>query len=790
MRLTACEYFKLFYNKIFILCLVISFAVNLSFLAVTQYSDVENSAVINNRQYYEALIEECTETDNIEELIKSKQTEIQIAFLLYNGSESALETAEKYKASDPEEYEKAVELNLTSDDPAQRQQLIMDITSQNTHIENYDDFINNMETRAENQHSFSIFAQSGSFSYNNIEKTPNDFSKLKGIKLEIGNNKALDISTSFALTDYLVLILVIFICIIVFSIEREKGLYPLVRCAKHGRLSTIAKKLIVTVSVSAVISLAFYISDILIGGALFGFGDLQRNLQSDSNFINCALNISMLDYIFLWLTGKTLLFASFALLTSFIFIAVKTPSKTYAVIAAFLVFEFFTYYFLDGSSVLGILKYLNFVYLMTGNNVFGYYLNVNIFSNPVNISVVFFVVITLMIVIGIFGSCILFAKSPQNTGKSVLLAKATELISSHRHISGNTKIFSGEAYKHYKTSFAIFAIIGLIFFGYVNLTENLEITYTDISQRAYSDYMNVLEGELDEEKYQFIENEQQYFDNLALQQAEIANDSSLSEQEKEQKLSSISTILASKGRAFNDVLEQTAYAEEKGVQIGEPPALINELVNRSLTQDTFREWKYFTLLLAAVVFCTANIFACDYKNSMVNLMRANKYGKSRLLIVKLATVCLTTVISYILIYLPHMINFINTFGTSSFYLPLAYARSFNLITSNITVLYYILIINAVHLIIALSATVFVYMISYLLKNYSITLIASSGICLIPCIVFMSNNKVRMVNVFENNIGVSASLVIIAVCVILIAISLIVTFVGYNNLKWERKNVKP
>lgn len=363
MRLIACEYYKLFSNKIFILCLAVSFVINLSFMAVTQYSDIENSAVINNRQYYETLIDECRDTDNIEELINSKQTEIQIAFFLCNGADSSSEMVEKYKISNPDEYERATGLNLTFDELSQRELLLMEITDQSNYIESYDEFINNMELRAENQHSFSIFAQSGSFSYNNIEKTPKDFSKLKGIELELGNNKAIVVSTTFALTDYLLFILIIFICIIVFSVEREKGLYPLVRCAKHGRLSTIVKKLIVAFSVSVVISIVFYISNILLSGALFGFGDLHRNIQSDSNFMNCAINVTMLEYIFVWLTGKILLFALFTLLISFIFVAVKTPSKTYAVIAAFLVFEFFTNYFIDGNSLFSVLKYLNFFIL-------------------------------------------------------------------------------------------------------------------------------------------------------------------------------------------------------------------------------------------------------------------------------------------------------------------------------------------------------------------------------------------------------------------------------------------
>lgn len=97
------------------------------------------------------------------------------------------------------------------------------------------------------------------------------------------------------------------------------------------------------------------------------------------------------------------------------------------------------------------------------------------------------------------------------------------------------------------------------------------------------------------------------------------------------------------------------------------------MVNKRLTMDTFREWEYFALLLAVVIFCTSNILAIEYKTSMVNLISANKHGKARLLIIKLLTVLITTVISYILIYLPYMLK---TFGTASFDLPLVFKRFF------------------------------------------------------------------------------------------------------------------
>lgn len=80
--------------------------------------------------------------------------------------------------------------------------------------------------------------------------------------------------------------------------------------------------------------------------------------------------------------------------------------------------------------------------------------------------------------------------------------------------------------------------------------------------------------------------------------------------------------------AFEDICAQLEYVNGKAELTGEKPALVNEVVNKRLTMDTFREWEYFALLLAVVIFCTSNILAIEYKTSMVNLISANKHGKS------------------------------------------------------------------------------------------------------------------------------------------------------------------
>lgn len=177
------------------------------------------------------------------------------------------------------------------------------------------------------------------------------------------------------------LIIVLLVNILMFSVEREKGLYILVRSTAKGRLSTIACKLLVVLSVTAVVSLLFYASNIMTAGTVYGFGDLSRPVQSSKLFLNCALNVTMLEYLILWVLGKTLLLCSLSMLTAFLFVVIKSSAKTYLILAAALIFEFSCFIFIDGSSVLASLKFINIFYLISGNNIFGCYQNVNIFHS-------------------------------------------------------------------------------------------------------------------------------------------------------------------------------------------------------------------------------------------------------------------------------------------------------------------------------------------------------------------------------------------------------------------------
>ena len=146
----------------------------------------------------------------------------------------------------------------------------------------------------------------------------------------------------------------------------------------------------------------------------------------------------------------------------------------------------------------------------------------------------------------------------------------------------------------------------------------------------------------------------------------------------------------------------------------------------------------------------------------------------------------TSLLSFTLVYLPYFINFISTFGTKIFDIPIAFMSDYNLLTSSVTVGEYIAILCIVHLVVTLTATTVIFMLSMLLKNNIMTMIVTSGIILIPCLDAMELTDVRMVTAFQNNIWQTVVTVIVMVCLILTVISIVSVFVKFSNIKWRKK----
>lgn len=759
MKILLNELYKIFLKKLFLICFVLFFVANGFVLYYTQHNNYNTSYLIEKKAEYESMIETLENKDEkqADDCLTKELKKLQ----------NQLRTAE-----DKDSIFSGI-------------MLLQNLKNQLVYIDSYDSFIGEMQSRADEQKSFSIFAKKGSFSYNNLERTPKDFEHLKGIELKIGNNTAVEISTTFALTDLFVFALVFLMCIFLFTVERDKGLYGLIRSTEKGRLNVIAAKLGVLFGLTILIGCTYYVFDFLISGIIYGFGDLNRNIQSISAFKNCALNLTIRQYLILWLGGKLLTLLALAALLSVIFVLIRNTGVIFIISAVGLVGEYVLSVAINSAANFNHLKYINFFYLLNGNNIFGNYLNLDFFSQPVNLHWVFVITTAVLLLISSFICGTAFVKQNQSVRNSRVLSALSKLITQFSRIRGSVSVLSGECYKHYRTSLVAIVLLALVIIGFNNLNKDIDIVYQSAEESAYSEYMNTLSGELDSEKEKFIKNEQEYFDGLYEQLDSIVIDNSLSADERTAKSEHIRNILETKGVAFEKILDQRDYIKSVGEEYGIKPVYINNLFYKRLLENSQREWEYFALLLVVVIFSVSNLFACEHKKGMANLIRCTRKGKLSLVTVKSLVAIITLSVSFMLIYLPFFINFSNTFGTDSLNASVIFMQDFNGINSTMTIMQDVILTGVIHYLDALALAMLGMMLSQLLQNNILTMIVASVIGLFPCILCMNVDSARLFTAFQNGAWQWLVPIIVALAVIISAVCFTVTAVNFSIVRLRK-----
>lgn len=786
MRIIGAEFRKLFTSRLFVICLVLFLTVNAVGFYFISANDEMHEYELSISDIYNAELQKylSMDKDTAKAELALLQQAYQIASTLNSASSNNMSAEyiesviESYKTESPEAFEKAQEI-ISEGFSVEKLTAVNLLANKLDYVDQYEVFVEEMQARADFQLKFSVFSKPGTFAYNNIAKTPSDFEHLKGTEITPGFDLGLNFATTFELTDYLTLFLVILVCITLYSVEREKDLTILVKSMPFGRAETLFTKLFVTAVTVAGFTVLYYVSTLAVSEVAFGLGDLSRSVQSVPEFMNCNLKVSVFEYLCLWVLQKVLTLCSVSMIFALLFTLIKSTNITYIVLAVLLGAEFVCYNFIDALAPYNHFKYINIFYLLSGNGLFGSYLNLNFFTKPVNVLWTYLGFLVLCFGVCTVASALAFSKQNQFGVKNPL-GKITDNIRRKVHIfSHNTTVFGGECFKHYISSKAILVLLVLLFFAYGNFIDDISITYSSGADVAYAAYMNELQGEVTEEKIEFLENEQAYFDSLYLEIEAINNDTTLTEDEKSMKTMAIENILDTRGKGFEAVMLQYSTITMVGEELGITPHFINKNIGTKLMASSTREWNNFTLLMVLSVFTLPGIFAYEHKREMSKLISATQKGKGRLFFAKLSVASITYTIIYILLYLFYMVNFIKTFGTDIFAEPLVFLEGFQGMGNDMSILSALILESLAHIFIGIAALAFILLMSEKLKSTVTAMTVSTAVTLIPCLLIYFDMGLRLFAFYQNGKLWMLTVIIVAsaiISVLLLAYNFI-TFTG-------------
>lgn len=678
--------------------------------------------------------------EELEKVNERLQVYTQIEALdSYNDTEMRAEQQQHLKTEFPDYYADYYAK------PEERQKLTnasmayQELLTEARHIASYPSYIEGIAKQAEDMRKVSIFRKEGTFSYNNILKTPEDFEGLENLPLKFGRSDGLLAAVTFRITDALVLVMAFFVCFLLFLQEKESGTLNLLRSARNGRARLAVSKLAAVSITIGVIAAVMYASILVSSYVLYGgFGDLSRYVQSMSAFSRCTLPISVGGYVLLYFLSKlaAILLATF--LFAVVFSLCSSSGQAYFVTGCLLVLNLGTYTLIPSLSYFNIFKYLSLFELTDTHSLYAKYNNINLFSIPVNRMAFSYGFAILVAILAIAGTVWSFVAAKQFGGG--WLSKLSDRIA--RFISrfgGSVKLFLHENFKLYISGKALLILIVAVVLTISGLRQRELFLYTP--EEIYMNYINQLLGKVTDEKIAFIEKEREDLDSC---EEKIAN---LNERYQNGEISyaqffSESTALTNSKEArlkpFELVENQLHYLQE----LKETRGIDGVFTNLRYTNEFFGNKLNGEILSVVVMFllimAVSYLFTSEYQNGMIRIVTAAKYGKTRLFLAKYGAAALYSVLLWAVIFCRELIDMARYYPIGDLSAPIQSIERFSAIPVPISIFTYLCLLYGLRLIGTLAACAVTLALSILLKRRAFAVLLGASACILPMILQVLN----------------------------------------------------
>lgn len=582
------------------------------------------------------------------------------------------------------------------------------LQEQQATVQSYPQYILGMPERAENAALLSG-KNADAYSLRNIEKTTRDFAGLETLPVRVDRDTALLDLYQFPLSDILVLVFLLFVCVRLFSREYEQGLYPLL-LATPGRFRVACHKLAVLAGSTLLITVGIYGANLCIGGVLMGYGDLSRPVQSMGAFLTCCLRISCLDYIWMGFLMKLFMAFLFGLLVLTLFVLLKKAVTVFLVCAAFLGISYGFYAAIPITSSLNPLRFVNFFYLMDSFSVLSRYQNISVVGFPVSMTTVLPVVVAVLLVFCIpiilcrfsSGSVCRGVRLPALVGK--VLDRGQRLADSIHH---HRFLFLHELRKTMVSGrgLLLLLLLGLLLWNNWDSAFRLHSGY----EQAYTQYIQEMGGKITDQTLQKIAEEWEYLNQVEEPQ-----------------------FYQNQMEALANIENQVNTAISREEQTGIPAYLVDESGYLKLMQDSGADTYDTLLVLAGVILCCCGIFARENTFGTRKMLRICPNG-NRLRLDKLLLSVLLSVVIAAGVYGARLAIVCKDYLLQYAEAPVQSIMVFQNYPYRLTLLQYLLWLFALRLLGALIAGLMVAAVSAVSRSDSVAMALGAAVLIVPAV---------------------------------------------------------
>lgn len=605
-------------------------------------------------------------------------------------------------------------------------------------ISQYDDYLAEMDFQAEKMMKSSIFTEPNTFACRNLLQTPKAYEHLKGVEVVSDFSYGVLLLTDHRITDaFLLLSLIIFAMHLLIS-EREEGTLPLIKATKNGYGITIAAKAILLLLLTILFVLIFYGLNLVVAAREVGLGDLSRPIQSLEGYISSPFKITVLKYIVLFFVGKVL--GIFAVISVFFLMCILCRNNVLSSLIAILIFSMESLFWIsiDVHSWLSPLSQFNLIALLDTSHYFSNYVNINLFSHPVNIVISGIVTALIAIILGnSIGIYAYVTETSSNERRNWIREKIKV---KRRILFFRGHHFSLLKHESYKLLIMNKGLLILLIFLSIQVFYFEGLVYIiDQEELYYQQYSTILSGELSDEKEMFIQQEQNRFEEAEKEKERLMKsyeNGDIDDSYFDYLLAELETNGYEKRgfeRAQNqyqilNTMEPRKYPVEYVYQTGWNGLFAQEA--RRL--DLIDYGKAFVVLILGVSAFGSieKITSMDSIIVISNRGRRTVFGWKVFICICLAIVCA------IASFLPRIIAVFQTYGAKGLQAPVRSIIEISWAFDNFSILRFFILHQIKRLFLVAVASIFILTISYKSGNTITTILISTGVLLLPIMILL------------------------------------------------------
>lgn len=341
------------------------------------------------------------------------------------------------------------------------------------------------------------------FDSRNEDKAKHDYSAFQNMTLTFCGSYGISLLSGCNIQDLLVILIFVLIVVGLVAEEREKRTDILLHIAPRGRREIGAVKFIMGMCLTAFLTGLIYIGRILLIAVTYGTDSWNAPIQSVVGFSSCIWDMSIMEYLGLYLLFKILagmMLYSLCFLCVSMFLSVwKALVSNVVGIAIF----YLLYCNIKTTSWLAFLKWYNPIAFFDSGRVISDYHNCNFFAYPIHYSTVCMVISLIVILgLGIWNICLFDRKPMQESLEDSLWA------GHHSGRGWKMRLFSGELYKCFVCEKGIGLYCFLVVFMFLFIP-TVKDELIDLDTVYYRNYVKGVEGEYSEEKLNTLYAEKQ-----------------------------------------------------------------------------------------------------------------------------------------------------------------------------------------------------------------------------------------------------------------------------------------